>query len=122
MDYIGIAPQLKEALATYSGAKGKGKPTLDVDEAFRIFGEKYQISCDLLHPVDWSRFREEALSILPEALNHILELEDGKQRFCDSVLAMTKAFALCGVLDKALALRDEVAFLQAVRALLIKAT
>ena len=64
--------------------------------------------------------REEALSILPEALIHVLELEDGKQRFCDSVLAMTKAFALCRVLDKALALRDEVAFLQAVRALLIK--
>ena len=96
VDYIGIAPQLKEALATYSGAKGKGKPTLDVDEAFRIFGEKYQISCDLLHPVDWSRFRDEALSILPKALNHILELEDGKQRFCDSVLAMTKAFGCAG--------------------------
>ena len=36
VDYIGIAPQLKEALATYSGAKGKGRPTIDSSEALRI--------------------------------------------------------------------------------------
>lgn len=120
VDYIGIAPQLKNALATYSASNGTGKPTLDVDEAFRIFGEKFEVACDLLHPTDWSDFRKNALEILPEALDHLLGLEDGKKRYCDAVLAITKAFALCGVLDKALEKRDEVAFLQAIRALLIK--
>jgi type I restriction enzyme R subunit len=53
-------------------------------------------------------------------MNHILEQEDGKKRYCDTVLQMTKAFALCGTLDEALQLSPEVAFHQAVRAPLVK--
>tara|TARA_Y100000817_G_scaffold13870_1_gene10553 strand:- start:395 stop:3496 length:3102 start_codon:yes stop_codon:yes gene_type:complete len=120
VDYIGIAPQLKEALATYSAAKGKGRPTIDSSEALRILKEKIHVARDLLHPVDWKDFRTNALPLIPECLDHILELEDGKRRYADTVLQMTKAFALCGTLDEALELSPEVAFHQAVRAPLIK--
>ena len=64
VDYIGIAPQLKEALATYTAAKGKGKPTLDTGEAVRILKEQLQIAKDILHPVDWSGFREKGNCLL----------------------------------------------------------
>ena len=77
VDYIGIAPQLKEALATYSAAKGKGRPTIDSSEALRILKEKIQVARDLLHPVDWSEFKTKALQLIPECLDHILEQEDG---------------------------------------------
>ena len=122
VDYIGIAPQLKEALATYTASKGKGKPTLDTSEALRILKEKLQVARDLLHPIDWSGFNQpnKALALLPNCLDHILALPDGKQRYCDTVLAMTKAFALCGTLDEAMALDPEVTFLQAIRAPLVK--
>ena len=122
VDYIGIAPQLKEALATYTAAKGKGKPTLDTGEAVRILKEQLQIAKDILHPVDWSGFREKgkALELISNCLDHILGIADGKQRFCDTVLKITKAFALCGTTDEAGEVMDEVAFLQAVRAPLIK--
>lgn len=122
VDYIGIAPQLKEALATYTASKGKGAPTIDTSEALRILKEKLQVARDLLHPIDWSRFNEpnKALALLSNCLDHILELPDGKKRYCDTVLAMTKAFALCGTLDEAMALNDEVTFLQAIRAPIIK--
>jgi type I restriction enzyme, R subunit len=120
VDYIGIAPQLKEALATYSAARGKGRPTIDSSEALRILKEKIQVARDLLHPVDWSDFRINALKRIPECLDHILEQDDGKQRYADTVLQMTKAFALCGTLDDAMNLSLEVAFHQAVRAPLIK--
>jgi type I restriction enzyme R subunit len=120
VDYIGIAPQLKEALATYSAARGKGRPTIDSSEALRILKEKIQVARDLLHPVDWSAFRRNALALIPECLDHVLEQEDGKRRYADTVLQMTKAFALCGTLDEALELSPEVAFHQAVRAPLIK--
>lgn len=120
VDYIGIAPQLKEALATYSAARGKGRPTIDSNEALRILKEKIQVARDLLHPVDWSGFRKNALALIPECLDHVLEQEDGKRRYADTVLQMTKAFALCGTLDEALELSPEVAFHQAVRAPLIK--
>jgi type I restriction enzyme, R subunit len=122
VDYIGIAPQLKEALATYTASKGKGAPTIDTSEALRILKEKLQVARDLLHPIDWSGFTDPktALALLPNCLDHILALPDGKQRYCDTVLAMTKAFALCGTLDQAMELNAEVTFLQAIRAPLIK--
>ena len=122
VDYIGIAEQLQKALATYSAAKGKGRPTIDSSEALRILKEKIQVARDILHPVDWSDFRTKALSLIPECLDHILALEDGKRRYADTVLQMTKAFALCGTLDEALELSPEVAFHQAVRAPLSKSS
>ena len=120
VDYIGIAPQLKEALATYSAAKGKGRPTIDSRESLRILKEKIQIARDFLHKVDWSEFRTKALILIPECMDCVLAQEDGKRRYADTVLQMTKAFALCGTLDEALELSPEVAFHQAVRAPLIK--
>jgi type I restriction enzyme R subunit len=122
VDYIGIAPQLKEALATYTASKGKGAPTIDTSEALRILKEKLQVARDLLHPIDWSGFTDPktAMALLPNCLDHILELPEGKKRYCDTVLAMTKAFALCGTLDQAMELNAEVTFLQAIRAPLIK--
>lgn len=120
VDYIGIAPQLKEALAVYSAAKGKGAPTIDVSEALRILDEALHAAKNLLQPVNWSKYKTEALKLMPACLDRILEQENGKRKYCDVVLKMTKAFALCGTHDKALALAPEVAFHQAVRALLIK--
>jgi type I restriction enzyme R subunit len=122
VDYIGIAPQLKEALSTYTTSKGKGAPTIDTSEALRILKEKLQVARDLLHPIDWSGFNnpKTAMALLPNCLEHILAMPDGRKRFCDIVLSMTKAFALCGTLDEALAVTEEVAFLQAIRAPLIK--
>jgi type I restriction enzyme R subunit len=122
VDYIGIAPQLKEALATYTASKGKGAPTIDTSEALRILKEKLQVARDLLHPIDWGGFMDpsKALQLLPNCLGHLLGLPDGKKRYCDTVLAITKAFALCGTLDEAMVLDPEVAFLQAIRALMIK--
>lgn len=122
VDYIGIAPQLKEAIATYSAAKGKGRPTINSSEALRILQEKLQVAKDLLHPVEWGDYRTRALQLIPECMDHILEQEDGKRRYCDTVLQMTKAFALCGTLDEAMAVSQEVAFHQAIRAPLIKSS
>ena len=122
VDYIGIAPQLKEALATYTAGKGKGRPTLDISEAFNILLEKILVARDLLHPVDWSKFKENALKLLPECIDHILNLEDGRKRYCDVVLQITKAYALCSTLREAMELTPEIAFHQAIRAPLIKSS
>ena len=120
VDYIGIAPQLKEALASYTNSKGRGKPTIDASEALKILEEKISVARDILHPVEWSEYKNKALQLLPECIDHVLDLEDGRKRYCDVVLAMTKAFALCGAMDEALVYSEEVAFHQAIRAPLIK--
>jgi type I restriction enzyme R subunit len=120
VDYIGIAPQLKEALATYANSNGRGQPTINTDEALKILEEKLKVAQDLLHPVDWSDYKKNALKLLPACLDNILQKPDGKRRYCDTVLTITKAFALCGTMEEAMQHSAEVAFHQAIRAPLIK--
>ena len=85
-----------------------------------ILEEKLMVARDILHPINWSDFREKALQLLPECIDHILEQEDGRKRYCDTVLAITRAFALCGAMQEAQEYADQVAFHQAIRAPLIK--
>ncbi|WP_254973445.1 DUF3387 domain-containing protein [Cyanobium sp. Candia 9D4] len=88
----------------------------------RILQDKLQVARDMLHPIDWSDFRQpsKAMALLAVCLDQIIELPDGRKRFCDVVLNITKAFALCGTLDEAMVFTDEIAFLQAIRAPLLK--
>jgi type I restriction enzyme R subunit len=120
VDYIGIANELKAALKDYTQAKGKGKPTIAAEEALAVLLEKMDVLHDMLHGFEYTEFRTKAWQLLPGVANHVLGLEDGKKRFADHVLAASKAFALCCTLDEALAHRDELAFLQAVKAALTK--
>ncbi|MCC6247823.1 MAG: type I restriction endonuclease subunit R [Rubrivivax sp.] len=120
VDYIGIANELKAALADYTQAHGRGKPTIDAHEALAVLREQMDVLHGLLHGADYAAFRTQAWQLLPAVANHVLGLDDGKKRFADAVLAATKAFALCCTLDEALAHRDELAFLQAVKAALTK--
>ena len=120
VDYIGIAPQLKEALATYAASNGRGQPTINIDVALNLLEEKIRVARDLLHPVDWSDYKKNALKLLPACLDNILKKPDGKRIYCDTVLSITKAFALCGTMEEAMKYSGEVAFHQAIRAPLIK--
>jgi type I restriction enzyme, R subunit len=120
VDYIGIANELKAALADYTQAHGRGKPTIDAHEALAVLQEQMDVLHDMLHGVEYADFRSRAWQLLPAVANHVLGLNDGKKRFADTVLAASKAFALCCTLDEALAHRDELAFLQAVKAALTK--
>ncbi|NCT67470.1 MAG: type I restriction endonuclease subunit R [Rhodanobacteraceae bacterium] len=120
VDYIGIANELKAALADYTQARGRGRPTIDAHEALAVLREQMDVLHGLLHGLDYAAFRTQAWQLLPAVANHVLGLADGKQRFADAVLAASKAFALCCTLDEALAHRDELAFLQAVKAALSK--
>jgi type I restriction enzyme R subunit len=120
VDYIGIANELKAALADYTQAHGRGKPTIDAHEALAVLQEQMDVLHGLLDGVDYADFRTQAWQLLPAVANHVLGLDDGKKRFADAVLASSKAFALCCTLDEALAHRDELAFLQAVKAALTK--
>lgn len=122
VDYIGIANELKAALATYTQARGRGRPTIDAHEALAVLMEQMDILQSMLSGVDYEDFRTNAWKRLPPVADHVLGLDDGKKRFGDGVVAATKAFALCCTLEEAMAYRDELAFLQAVKAALVKNT
>jgi len=128
VDYIGIANELKQALKTYTDSKGKGEPTHSAEEAYALLLEKL----DIIHGMfaktakhsgfDYSGFENDPNQYLLGAANYVLSLDDGKKRFLDTVLAMTKAYALCSTLDEARSLHKEVAFLSAVKVAITKYT
>jgi type I restriction enzyme R subunit len=122
VDYIGIAAELRKALRTYTESKGKGQPTLDAAEALAKLQELMEVARHQLHGFDFSAYRTQATALLLPAANHVLGLEDGKKRWADVVLGITKAFSLCGTLDDAALLREEIAFFQAIKAVIAKAT
>ncbi|HDQ7469682.1 TPA: type I restriction endonuclease subunit R, partial [Pseudomonas aeruginosa] len=108
VDYIGIANELKAALKTYTESKGKGDPAHNAAEALAVLLEKLDIVRGLMHGFDYSGFETNAMKLLVPVANHILGLKDGKQRFLDAMLAVSKAFSLCSTLDEAAALRTEI--------------
>ncbi len=121
-DYIGIANELKAALKAYTDAKGKGDPTHSAVEALAVLMEKMDIARGMMQGFDYSAFETQALPLLVPAANHILGLKDGKTRFLDAMVAVAKAFSLCGTLDEAAGLRKEIAFFSAIKAAIAKFT
>ena len=122
VDYIGIANELKAALKTYTEAKGKGDPTHNAAEALAVLLEKMDIVRGMMHGCDYSGFETKAAALLVPCANHLLSLKDGKQRFLDTMVAVAKAYSLCGTLDEATALRKEIAFFSAIKAAITKFT
>jgi type I restriction enzyme, R subunit len=127
VDYIGIGNELKAAIKEYTASKGRGRPTVDSHEALAIMLEKLDLLRAMLHDFDYSNFKTGGHKTLAGAANVILGIKapkegapDGKRRFADAALAMSQAFTLCCTLDEAKAVRDEVAFMQAVKVILTK--
>ncbi|MBI5173525.1 MAG: type I restriction endonuclease subunit R [Candidatus Melainabacteria bacterium] len=124
VDYLGLARELKEALATYTESGGTGRTAINQEEAVAAMIEKYEQCLGLLHGFDWSLWTtgtpQERLALLPAAQEHILAHDRGKDRFVGFVRQLSRAFALAVPHEKALEIRDDVAFFQAVQAVLSK--
>jgi type I restriction enzyme R subunit len=125
VDYIGIGEDLKAAMKEYTASKGRGKPTVDAHEALSVLLEKLDVLRAMLHGFDYSEFLTGGHKTLAGAANHVLGIKgekerDGKKRFADLALAMSHAYSLCCTLNEAKDVRDEVAFMQAVKVILTK--
>jgi type I restriction enzyme R subunit len=124
VDYLGLADQLKRALAAYTSSGGKGDTAIDQEEAVAAMMEKYEVCLGLFHGFDFSAWRSvratERLSVLPGAQEHILAQKDGAPRLANAVRELSKAFALSVPHPEALAIQDEVAFFQTIAAAIAK--
>jgi type I restriction enzyme R subunit len=124
VDYLGLAFELKQALKTYTQSGGKGQTAIDRREAVAAMIGRYEVCLGMMHGFDWSLWLTgtagQKLSVLPAAQEHILAQEDGKERFVAAVRELSQSFALAVPDEDALRIRDDVAFFQAVRAVLAK--
>ena len=124
VDYLGLAQDLKKALATYTESGGEGETALNQEQAVAVMQEKYDICRGLFHRFDWSAWTTgtapERLGLLPAAQEHVLAQEDGKERCLNAVRELSQAFALAVPHEETTRIRDDVGFFQAVRAALSK--
>jgi type I restriction enzyme R subunit len=125
IDYIGIAQDLKKALAIYTENQGKGKLAFDQEEAVAKMLELYELVVDMFGSFDYKKYfgldPRLKLNFILDAANHLLELKDedgrnGKQRFKEHVTNLSKAFAISVPHEKAFEIRDDLAFFQAIKA------
>jgi len=124
VDYLGIAQELKHALAEYTASGGEGKPTLDQELAVAKMLEFYEAIDYQLRHFDWRKFftlsPADKLRYIPLIVDYIFSQENGEQSFVENTKNLLKAFAISVPHDKALAIRDNVALFQAIKARLVK--
>ena len=124
VDYLGLARELKRALATYTESGGTGETAIDQGKAVAVMLEKYEVCCGLFHDFDWSNWTtgtpQERLALLPAGQEHILAQERGKERWIKSVRELSLAFALAVPREEAQSIRGNVSFFQAIQVQLMK--
>lgn len=136
VDYIGIANDLKRALALYTDSGGKGKPAFDQDESASVMMGKYEIVSQMFSEqptdskvpkgFDYKKFfaltPKEKLYFPIQAANFILGIENGKDRYINAVTALTKSFAISVPHPYTMDIRDEVGLFQAIKSRIVKVT
>ncbi len=128
VDYIGIGYYLKYALSNYSSQQSREQTGIPIEDVLEVMHTYYEIVSDMFFGFNYSTFYSgsplQRLQLLPAAMEHILQLKggDGKKRFLDNLAALNKAFSLATPHEEALAIRDDLAFFQAVRAGFVKST
>lgn len=124
VDYLGIASDLKKALSFYSDSGGKGDPALAQEQAVALMLEKLEVVSQMYHGFAYEHYFESdtrgKLTLILEAEEHVLGLEDGKKRYINEVTALSSAFAIAVPHDEAMDVKDEVSFFQAVKSRLVK--
>jgi type I restriction enzyme, R subunit len=134
VDYIGIAQNLKKALAIYTESKGKGQLTHDINEAAAKMMELYEVVVGMFATFDYKAYfgqtARQKMQFVLDAANYILDLTEvdehgnitrnGKQRFKDHVTRLSQAFALSVTHPDSKLIRDDLAFFQAIKARIAK--
>ncbi len=143
VDYLGLADQLKKALADYT-EQDRDKTGIPIEQALDVLQEKYEVVTELFHGFDYSKFftgkPTERIGVLAAAMDFILaepapdkkdvkqakasghKLQSRKERYMQAVTELSQAYALVATHENAIAIREEVAFFQCIRAQLAKMT
>jgi type I restriction enzyme R subunit len=113
----------------YAASQGKGQITFDQEEAVAKMLEYYEIVVDMFGRFDYHRYfalePKKKLTFILDAANYIADLSEvkegttirnGKERFKENVIKLQKAFGLAVPHPKALEIRDDLAFFQAIKA------
>jgi type I restriction enzyme, R subunit len=126
VDYIGIGQDLRKAMATYLQSGGEGSPVVDIKEAIAGMKEKFEILEQMFNGFDFKQYFKvdtaQKLQVLLGAQNFILADQKLKDRFLKEVTLLSKLFAMSIPSPDADAIKNGVAFFQAVKSRINKFT
>ncbi|TQE99241.1 MAG: type I restriction endonuclease subunit R [Spiribacter salinus] len=125
VDFLGIADQLRDAVQTYTQAGGEGSPVEDIQsEAVPLMERQFEALKDFFNGLDYSGFvggnEADQIRAVTAGADYVFEQDDGKRRFMTMVAALSKAFSLAVPRPATEAIRDDLAYFQAVRAAIRK--
>ena len=119
VDYIGIGQELRTAMGTYLQSGGQGEAFVDIKEAIALMKEKFEIVEQMFHGYDYKIYFESETNIKLQTLlgaqNFILKSKELKDRFLKEITALSKVFSMSIPSFEAEAIKDEIAFFQAVK-------
>ena len=126
VDYVGIASALKQAMNDYTVRDKKNYGNTDIAKvAYPKFQEKLSICRDLLHEYDYSAFfggnELTAGRTITGAVNFLMDRnrESDRESYTKEALLLKQALSLCSSIAEQ-SERDEAAFFEAVRVLLMR--
>jgi type I restriction enzyme R subunit len=123
VDYLGIAPALKEALSHYAASE-RTEPTIPQEIAISTMLEKYEVVKAMYHGFNYASYfsgkPSDRTRVLSGSMDYILGLEKGKERYLKAVTELSLAFSLAVPSDESLKIRDDVGFFQIVRSIICK--
>jgi type I restriction enzyme R subunit len=128
VDYIGIAQNLKSALAQYS-KPDQDKTGIDETQAVAVLLEKYEIVRAIFHGFDYRTglggTPGERLAMMAGAIEWILDKQQqwaAAEQTPEGKKQAQRRFALAASSEEARGIREEVGFFQAIRAALVKSS
>jgi type I restriction enzyme R subunit len=123
VDYIGVFANLQEALVEYSPSD-RDQAGVPIEELVDAMIERHDIIRGLLHGCGFDSSPDlspaQRLAEHAKVFDFVMGDPDRTSRFNDQVLALAKAFALCGATDEAAAIRDDVRLFIDVRTAILK--
>jgi type I restriction enzyme R subunit len=123
VDYIGVFSNLQKALVEYSPSD-RDQAGVPIEEIVAALLERHDIVRALLHGSDFDPSPElpagQRLAEHANVLDFVMANPDRTSRYLDQVLALVKAYALCGARDEAAAIRNDVRLFADVRAAILK--
>jgi type I restriction enzyme R subunit len=123
VDYIGVFSNLQKALIEYSPSD-REQAGVPIEEIVAAMLEKHDIVLGLLHGCEFDASPDLApaarLAEHAKVLDFVMADPDRTSRYLDQVLALVKAYALCGARDEAAAIRDQLRLFADVRAAILK--
>lgn len=123
VDYIGIGPNLRKALAEQTTRKPRDREH-EQEQAAQIMMEKFEVVQAHFQGFNYTPFFSASptnkMVLTKNAIEHILRLKDGKERFLKNSLELIKAYNITIPLDEALKIRDFVGFIKLLRAQIVK--